>query len=129
MIRGTLLARCCDSLDAGTLEALSKETHVKVCPRLLGWDLRVVESVRYAVVVDSPHHPSTIGRVRRTGRASEGDHRLLIGTDALATRVTTRGSRWMLACGWLVDVVGDILAPYRLVWAVALELPLGQTVI
>ena len=83
-----------------------------------------MESVRYAVVADSLHHPLSIGRVRRTGRASEGDYRLLIGTDALATRVTTRGSRWTLACGWLVDVVGDILAPYRLVWAVALKLPL-----
>ena len=106
------------------LRALSKETHVKVCPSLLLWDLRVVQSVRHAVGAGSLHHPLTIGRVRRTARASEGDYRLLMGTDALATRVMTRGSRWMLACGWLVDVVGDLLAPYRLVWAVALELPL-----
>ena len=28
-----------------------------------------------------------IGHVRRTGRDAEGDNRLLIGTDALSTRV------------------------------------------
>lgn len=68
--------------------------------------------VRYAVAdVSRPHRMPTlrtIGCAGKPGRAAEGDDRLLISTDALCAILgRPHASGWVLACGWLVDMVGS----------------------
>lgn len=46
--------------------------------------------------------------VGKPGRAAEGEDRLSISTDALSAMLgQPRSTGWMLANGWLVDIVGS----------------------